>query len=43
MILVKTKLNNKIFTFDENNQKCNAITNDPLLSLSYMIKYDLKY
>lgn len=34
---------NKIFTFNENNQKCNAITNNPLLSLSYMIKYNLKY
>ena len=34
---------NKIFTFNENNEKCNAIISNPELSLSYMIKYDLKY
>jgi len=34
---------NKIFTFDENNEKCNAIVNNPELSLAYKIKYNFNH
>tara|TARA_Y100000389_G_C17405100_1_gene487572 strand:- start:485 stop:919 length:435 start_codon:yes stop_codon:yes gene_type:complete len=34
---------NKIFTFDENNEKRNAIISNPELSLAYKIKYNLNH
>ena len=34
---------NKIFTFNKENQKCKAIISNPELSLAYKIKYDLNH
>ena len=43
-IINKFNYNNLFYTIDENNEKLiSSLVENPMLSLSYMIKYDLKY